>query len=187
MRKAAMAANGLIVEAQPVAVIQRMKPTVDKFLMLAFLLASTVASAHASNFGSFAYNESNGAWGKSYNYSSQGDADRRALAECAQRGSGCKIVQRFVDECAAYARSADGGSGWSTAWTKRAAENSAMRYCKQYGSGCVITASVCTLPLPGRSNPSQPSAPGETTYDQMKRECTNAGGGNLSGSACVRY
>jgi hypothetical protein len=169
--------------------------TAAKTLSALFLLTMALTfidhrQAQASNFGALAYDPASGASGYSYDYASEQDANLRAVAECAKHGSRCAVVMRFANECAAYARSANGDAGWGTAWTKRAAESVAMAYCKKYGHACQVVTSACSsLPAPsGNRNPNQPWSPSApNTYDQMMRECLAAGGGNLNGSTCVRY
>jgi hypothetical protein len=159
----------------------------SRCLLLTGFLIFSVATAHAGYFGSIAYNERNGASGFSYDYSSQRDADQRALAECGKQGSGCKVVKQFANGCAAYARGTQGAFGSGTALTKKAAQNHAVGACKRYGNSCEVIVYACSVPPMVPSNPGQPGAPRETTYDQMMRECRNAGGGNLIGGNCVRF
>jgi hypothetical protein len=168
--------------------------TLSKYLVgVALLVAGVLFAAdkpvQANNFGAIAYDETKGVSGLAKNRPSQDAANQAAIAECAKSGGGCVVVMRFVNECAAYARSPKGDSGWATAWTKRAAESTAMSYCKRYGRSCQVVASACTLPPPARNrNPNQPgSIPGRNTYETMKEDCINAGGGALRGSECVRY
>lgn len=168
--------------------------SIAKHLGVIFLFAmalTCLANREAwAGFGALAYDANSGASGYSYDYASQQDANARAVSECAKHGSRCAVVMRFANECAAYARSANGGAGWGTAWTKRAAESVAMAYCKKYGPSCQVVTSACSsLPPPsGNRNPNQPWSPSApTTYDLMMRECLAAGGGNLNGTTCVRY
>ncbi|MBI1329154.1 MAG: DUF4189 domain-containing protein [Alphaproteobacteria bacterium] len=84
------------------------------------------------------------AYGYSYNYSTQDDADDRALNEC---GDDCTIVMRFANQCAAYAADQAYGStvyGWGKAATKQDAQSIAMNQCAAHGgSQCMVRVWGC--------------------------------------------
>jgi hypothetical protein len=150
------------------------------------LLLATNSLAYADNFGAIAYNQTTGAWGLATDHPSQEAAVGAAVSECSKYGSGCVVVVRFANQCAAYARGSKGESGWQTSWLKRTAEFLAKARCKD--RSCKVVASACTAQPSPSGNPNQPGfPPRETTYDQMKRECVQAGGGNLDGGQCVKY
>lgn len=48
--------------------------------------------AHAAKWSAIAYSETKSAYGKTWSFGSQADAESRALAECAKHASDCKIV-----------------------------------------------------------------------------------------------
>jgi len=78
----------------------------------ALLLAACVSTS-AMAAGALAIDSNQGsAYGFSYGYSSQRDANNRALSEC---GGGCHVVVHFSHACAAYAADQAQGStayGW---------------------------------------------------------------------------
>lgn len=115
-----------------------------KFLvaMAALILAPTAAVAA----GALAINGGQGdAYGFSYNYSSQSDADNRALSEC---GYGCYIVMRFSGSCAAYAADQAYGStavGYSYGYSDSgSAQSRALNECRaRGGTQCIVRAWGC--------------------------------------------
>lgn len=96
-------------------------------------------------FGALAIDSNQGSkWGWAVDYSSQTDANKRALQEC---GGNCKIVKTFAGGCAAYAADQTTGStvwGWGTNSTSAAAQNRAKSECiKQGGLSCVVRVWGC--------------------------------------------
>ena len=86
--------------------------------------------------------------GYSYDYPSQGAAERRALSECRANGDRtCQVVVTIHRSCGAFAVSGPGGCsarGWSYAETRARAENIALGQCRKYGgSSCRVQAWVC--------------------------------------------
>ncbi len=90
--------------------------------------------------GSIAYNNDNGRYGVAFNYHVQREADSRAIQEC---GSGCKVIARFANNCAALAID-HLTYGWATSFNKRKAKRKATKVCKKHGGRkCRIKISVC--------------------------------------------
>jgi hypothetical protein len=83
---------------------------------LAVVLGGFASSALAADHGAIAYDRSNCAWGRSWNYPDQRGADDRALSECASGGSNCQVVARMgPGECGAVAATGScSGFGWAT-------------------------------------------------------------------------
>ncbi len=107
----------------------------------AVMLPTTGASA--AQWGALAYNSASGAYGFSYNYRSEYDADYRAISECAARGPGCEVVLRFGNGCAAFATGYNGAYGWGHDYTRYSAERIALGECGAHGGGCQIKVWAC--------------------------------------------
>jgi serine/threonine protein kinase len=98
------------------------------------------------SFGAIARSPSTQDKGYSWNYTSQIEAEERALSECENNSSSgdCKILVWARNACMSIAEGSNGsvGSGWSTDMT--AAENTAKQVCQQYkGVDCAITRTIC--------------------------------------------
>jgi len=110
--------------------------------MTALILAPTAAFAA----GALAINGGQGdAYGFSYNYGSQSEADQRALNEC---GYGCSIVMRFTASCAAYAADQAYGStaiGYAYGYSDGgSAQTRALNECRaRGGTQCIVRAWGC--------------------------------------------
>ena len=99
-------------------------------------------------YGALAYGTESTAWGFSYNQDSADAAARVALEGCKPNGDDCKVVYHFYNTCAALAAVEDKGV-FATAYaaTRGKAEGAAMADCaRQYGDGCVMEVSTCSLP-----------------------------------------
>ncbi|MEM8854676.1 MAG: DUF4189 domain-containing protein [Devosia sp.] len=101
-------------------------------------------SAAAQTYGAIAYSSRTGAYGYSYDYSSRGAAERRALRECRKRAGGCVIATWFRNSCGALATAPRGG--WGAHWgnNRRQAQRKALRRCRQEGNNnCRIAVVTC--------------------------------------------
>lgn len=83
-------------------------------------------------------------WGWAIDYQTYGEAEQRALREC---GSGCQVVMRFSDSCAAYAADQNYGStayGWASGYSDSgSARRRALSECESRGgSGADCTVRV---------------------------------------------
>ena len=98
-------------------------------------------------FGAFAYDETTGKYGASWNQSSENSADESALKGCAS--DKCKIVFRVKGgECGAIAAT-ETGKAWGGAKRpkRQEAEKAALENCeKRPGAAghCKIRAAECT-------------------------------------------
>ncbi|MCP3890017.1 MAG: DUF4189 domain-containing protein [Desulfobulbaceae bacterium] len=118
--------------------------TILKSLLLA-LSATFFLAATGFAQGSLAIDSNQGdQYGFSYNYPGVSEADQKARSEC---GSGCSIVLRFSNECAAYAADQSSGStayGWGTSSSSSSAKNRALSECRNRGgSQCRVRVWGC--------------------------------------------
>jgi len=114
-----------------------------KTILIFILSLSYSASAYA--YGALALDTNHGQqYGFSYNHSTQHSASNRALNEC---GGNCQIIQRFSNQCAAYAADQTFNStvyGWATASSASAAKSNALQHCKRHGGQeCIIRVWGC--------------------------------------------
>jgi uncharacterized caspase-like protein len=97
----------------------------------------------ADRFGAIAYSPSTGAHGWSYDYATREEAERIALANCAQHARDCLVPIWFQNACGALAVGPSGyGSGWAINQTL--AESYALGICSQYSANCSVRRWVCT-------------------------------------------
>lgn len=108
--------------------------------MIAVPLLSTSAMADGK-FGALAVDRNNGFYfGWSHDYSSQSQANTRALSECNSRGGSCSVVLELsgANRCGAYRTiSGDVGTayGWGKADNKQNANNIALSECLKRSGG----------------------------------------------------
>ena len=102
--------------------------------------------AGADNYGAIAYSPSSGEYGYSYEFETQGEAERRALAECASAGGEqCEIVVWFNQACGAIAKSDTGAWGADWGESRAEAEAKATAICDRYSDHrCGVLHSQCT-------------------------------------------
>jgi hypothetical protein len=85
------------------------------------------------------------AYGYAYDFSKLNDAREAALKKCAD--SKCSVVATMTRGCVAFAidgRNACGPHGYAVAPRLGLAENTAVKYCHEYGGkDCVIRAWAC--------------------------------------------
>ena len=125
-----------------------MKPVLLKSACLGILLAAGIGStapAFAQDYyGAIAYAPQRGAWGWSKDYTSQQDAEDRAMDECEQRSEGtrCRIATWFRNGCGALAT---GPNGWGADWgnTDWEAATKAMERCSEHSKKCKVKEKVC--------------------------------------------
>jgi hypothetical protein len=113
-----------------------------KLRLVPFLsLALGAPQALAANYGAIAFSTDTGGVGYSYDYSTQAEAENRALYEC---GPDCMVVLWFRNACGALA--IGDGNGWGTGWagSRAAAERSALSTCGKYTGGCFVKQWACT-------------------------------------------
>jgi hypothetical protein len=113
-------------------------------LILAVAVVGSAGGAWADDhFGAIAYSPSSHADGFSYDYSTEAEAEERALAECNSRGDGCQSALWFRNACGALARGPD---GWGAAWgdDQDGAEQNALAECGSHSDNCSVTRWICT-------------------------------------------
>jgi hypothetical protein len=121
-----------------------------KLLTIAASLAAlasiaSAAPAHAA-FGAFAYDQTTGKYGYSWNETSEQKAEEAALKGCAS--DKCKIIFRTKDgQCGAFAMTENGKIwGGATRPKRDAAEKAALDNCRKRvsaGAQCKIRGSEC--------------------------------------------
>jgi hypothetical protein len=84
-------------------------------------------------------------YGTSWNFSNAEDARKKALSNCREKGSNCKIIAEEAGQCGALAiGTTDNAYGWAKGETKRVAEQSALETCNKYSKGeCEVQDSFC--------------------------------------------
>ncbi len=111
-------------------------------LAIAAIAATQVLSATAASasdmYGAIATNE-DGAWGYTYNYPSQAQAEAAALSKCGR--SDCVVRVWFKNACGAVAESGT-RLGWGWGESRAEAEGQALSGC---GRGdCQVLTWACT-------------------------------------------
>lgn len=85
------------------------------------------------------------AYGYAFDYPNMNDARTAAISKCA--GGRCKVVATMTRGCVAFAidgRNACGPHGYAVAPRLGLAENTAVKYCHNFGGkDCVIRAWAC--------------------------------------------
>ena len=104
---------------------------------------TTLASGNAAaeTYAAIAFSEVNGYYGYANRYSTQDEAEERALQEC---GESCEIVIWARDACAALF--AGDGNGYGVSWAateKEAVQNAAVE-CDARTSACELKTAVCS-------------------------------------------
>ncbi|PZV12052.1 MAG: hypothetical protein DCF20_18315 [Pseudanabaena sp.] len=99
-----------------------------------------------ASFGAIARSPSTQAKGYSWNFTSQKEAETRALSECesTSKSGDCQVLMWTKNACMSLAESPNGsaGAGWSA--EQAAAETTAKQVCQQYkGTDCTITRTIC--------------------------------------------
>jgi hypothetical protein len=95
-------------------------------------------------WGAIAYSAKDKGAGWSYGWNDSSGAKKQALDRCSKRGTACKLMAWFENECGAVA--ADGNIvTWGTASLRANAERRALLECqKAGGKKCAIEAWVCS-------------------------------------------
>ena len=85
-----------------------------------------------------------GQYGLAYNLANMAQAEKKAMKTC---GSGCQVVLRFENGCAAFAADQSGESkayGWGALKTSSESQERAMAACQtRGGKSCKVLASGC--------------------------------------------
>jgi hypothetical protein len=113
------------------------------------------ALAEAGEFGAIAYSEKTGAYGWASSYDTRDIAESVALRRCGEHAQDCYVAIWVQNGCAALARGARTGdvvhAGWAWAGARGsesanrgAAEPSALTFCSQRTTNCVIEVIACS-------------------------------------------
>jgi len=104
---------------------------------------SSIPDNPANRFGAIAYSPSTGSHGWSYDYASREEAERVAIANCAQHARDCNVPIWFQNACGALAIGPSGyGSGWAI--NQGLAEAYALGVCGQHSASCSVRRWICT-------------------------------------------
>lgn len=96
--------------------------------------------------GAIAHSRQNGSWGQSFDYESQGRANRIALAYCKRHASDCRVAVNFTNQCGAIAESKQGDASPGVGATKREAESRSLAACRaSKGKTCKVVTSACSV------------------------------------------
>lgn len=112
-------------------------------LFFAIFSLFVISIAHADNYGAIAYDLKTNGYGLAWDQSNQQAADQVALSKCATVSSNCAVVNRFVNNCGAYATGREETWGTGYGASRSVAENAATFYCNQHGSGCKSRVWAC--------------------------------------------
>ena len=115
-------------------------------LAIAAAALASCAAAHPAlaQYGAIAYDTTNCAWGDSWNYANQAEANAKAIAEC--KHPGCRVVAQIgPHQCGALAATADcHGWGWFRGPSRDGASLGAMKECQKYNAGqCTVKSNDC--------------------------------------------
>ena len=116
------------------------------------------AKEDSTMYGAIARNDYGNAYALTVGYSSQAEADNRAIFLCRQKAGGlCNVSAIIKDPCAAIAKVEDGqklpvvgvspgwGYGISSGDSKGAAVSGAMAKCEAQGGNCRVDKLTCRL------------------------------------------
>ncbi len=104
--------------------------------------------SQASSYGAIAIDIKTGAYGFSYGFGNQADAEVNALRYCRKKSSrknSCQVATWYHNACGAVAESKK--KDWGAAWgnSKAEAARKALRVCGKYSSSCKITRLHCSF------------------------------------------
>ncbi len=94
--------------------------------------------------GAIAFSQTTGAIGWSYDFSTRGGAENRAMSECRKHGGGCRVATWFKNACGALAVGNGNAYGGSWAANRFEAESKAMSLCSAESRNCTVRRWVCT-------------------------------------------
>ncbi len=101
--------------------------------------------APAASYGAIAYGRTSGAWGSSYHWGSQAEAESKAMQTCAKQGNDCEVVVWFDRKCGAVAAAEGAVAFWGLGDSDGQARADAQNKCEQGGGkDCRVQASECS-------------------------------------------
>ena len=102
-------------------------------------------SSTVSHYGAIAYGPKTGAFGYSYSWNTQAQAQNTAMKNCAQHGNDCEVAVWFRQECGAVVSDAGTAYYWGLGNTAAIAASEAKKSCaKQGGKICHEEVSQCS-------------------------------------------
>ncbi|NJL42652.1 MAG: DUF4189 domain-containing protein [Pseudanabaena sp. RU_4_16] len=106
---------------------------------------TATSTATSYYFGAIARSREGGK-GYSWNYTTQAEAEQRAINECSEISTtkNCEVLVWFRNACGSIAEASDGGAGSGWGADESLAERNALQSCSTVGSGCKITRTICT-------------------------------------------
>lgn len=111
-----------------------------KILLMLFIIVAVPSFSYYDYYGAIAINQSTGAYGYGYNFSTKSSAINTALNRC---GLNCIAAVYFVNTCASVAWSPSTGAyGWYSSRDRYQNNRSARSYCGR--KDCYVVADVCT-------------------------------------------
>ena len=112
--------------------------------ILLFAIVLSVGPASAASLHNAIAVSSNGGWGYGKSYPSKAAAFNRALKECSDRGTDCKVVGWSKNACVALAMTPQKGYGTGWGSTRGTAQSKALQTCSSYGNAdCELTITIC--------------------------------------------
>jgi Domain of unknown function (DUF4189) len=145
-----------------------------KGVLLVVLLLVGVGPARATNYGAVAFDQDSLAFGYSYNWGSQQQADAAALRKC---NGNCKVIGKYWNNCGSLAAANDGSYGWDANLDEDLATSRALANCNRYGTGCETKVTVCN----DESQPVQSSPSGNIQSPIGRHGCWSANWSRIPG------
>jgi len=97
------------------------------------------------SYGAIAYGRTSGAWGTSYQWTSQSKAESVAMQNCKEHGDDCEVMVWFKQQCGAVAAADGKDAFWGLGANEGQARAQAQRKCEDAGGkGCEIQAAQCS-------------------------------------------
>ncbi len=105
------------------------------------------SGSQSSSYGAIAIDIKSGAYGFSYGFGNQSDAQVAALRYCrknSSRNNSCQVATWYTNACGAVAESKN--KDWGASWGNSRAEaaRKALRVCGKYSSSCKVTRLHCS-------------------------------------------
>jgi len=114
-------------------------------LQWAAICKSTNPSSTAPHFGAIAYGPKSTAYGYSYSWDSEAQAESTAMKNCAQHGNDCEVAVWFRQQCGAVVSDVGTNYYWGLGLTTTLAIVDAKKSCsKQGGKICKQQVSQCS-------------------------------------------
>jgi uncharacterized protein DUF4189 len=104
------------------------------------------SSAPRASYGAIAYGATSGAFGYSYHWGSQAEAERVAMKNCVQHGDDYQVLVWFDRRCGAVVSGGNATAFWGLGADAAGASTDAENKCTQGGAtDCVIQVTQCSM------------------------------------------